>query len=360
MMKNKWVFFSTLLLLFSCEKKEPVEEPLRFVVVEKVSFTKDVPASYFSGFSKAEKEIDVSFRVSGQIEKLPIRVGDRVRKGQLIAQIDDTDYQLQYKEAESGLQEALAEKRRASAHYRRIKILFESDSASRNELDTARADYESSVANVEKGMASVDLSKKRLSYARIYVDNDHCEVSEKVAEIYENVLSGQTIAKLNCGILFEVEIAVPETEIANIQVGQKMDIQFNAISGKTFQGTVTEVGVSSDGAAYPVTISLDQTNTKLRAGMAAKAIIYRQEERLPTLVIPTSAVGEDEKGHFVYLFVSKSADVGIAQRQEVSVGEVTPSGFQITSGLKEGDLVIVKGLRFLRNGKEVRRQQGSK
>ena len=355
-MKSKICFFALFLLVCSCEKKQEEEETLRYVVVEDVTSTIEVPSQYFSGFSKAEKEIEISFRVSGQIETLPIKVGDRIQKGQILAKLDDHDYQLEYKEAESKLQEALAEKRRASSHYKRIKILYESDSASRNELDTARADYESSVANVEKAMATQDLAKKQLSYTTIYADKNYCEVSEKRAEIFENVDIGQTVAVLSCGRKYEVEIAVPETSIAEISVGEQMDIVFNALPDATFSGKVTEVGVVSDGGtAYPVTIALDQYSPQLRAGMAAKAIIYGKEVQEPALVVPFEAVGEDKQGHYVYLFKPDANEEGIAVRQSVEVGDIIPGGFQIRSGLKEGDLIIVKGLRFIRDGKRVKR-----
>lgn len=355
-MKNK-VFLSLLLFFISCGKKEDDEkEIVRNVVVEEVSRTVEIPSMYFSGFSKSQKMIEVSFRVPGQIEKLPIKLGSRVKKGELIASLDDQDYRLELKEAESQLEEGFAEKRRASSHYRRMKVLYESDSVSRNELDTARADYESSFANVEKAEASVDIAKKRLSYTRIYVDKDYCEVSSKDAEIFENVKAGQKIAVLSCGNRFEIEIAVPETSIAEIKVGQKIDIVFYAIKDKVFTGTVSEVGITSlGGTAYPVTIVLDNTYDFLRSGMAAKAIVYGKDERLSSLVVPVEAVGEDEKGRYVYLYISKGKTNGIAKKQRVEVGDILPSGFVITEGLKEGDLVIIKGLRFLRENRPVHR-----
>lgn len=355
-MKNNILLIFSLSLLFSCGKKEEEKESVRNVVVMEATLTKDVPSLYFSGFSKSQKMIDVSFRVPGQIEKLPIKVGDKLKKGRVIGKLDDHDYKLQLQEADSKLQEALAEKRRASSHYQRIKVLYESDSASRNELGTARADYESAVANVEKAMASVDLANKRLSYTKIFVDKNYCEVSSKDAEIFENVEAGQKIATLSCGNRFEVEIAVPETTIADIYVGQKMDIVFYALKDQIFMGTVTEVGITSaEGTAYPVTILLDEITPEIRSGMAAKAIIYGKEEIVPSLVVPIEAVGEDAEGHFVYLYTNESGDQGIAKRQNVEVGEVLPSGFVINKGLKEGDLIIIKGLRFLRDGRKVKR-----
>ena len=93
-MKNKLIFTIFFLSLFSCGKKEVKQEDLRYVIVEEASFSKEVPASYFSGFSKSEKEIDISFRVPGQIVKIPIKVGDQITKGKLIASLDDKHDQI--------------------------------------------------------------------------------------------------------------------------------------------------------------------------------------------------------------------------------------------------------------------------
>ncbi len=349
----------TFLLFFSsCDKKEGQKDPIRPVITEEVGLISKAPPLYFSGFSKSEKFINTSFRVGGKIERIPIKVGDSIKKGQLIAKLDDTDYLLEMQDAKASYEKAQAEARKASAQYRRIKNLYESESASRDELDTYRAANESAKATANTNQSRLDLATKKLSYTTLYASEPYCEVSAKNAEIQENVEAGQTIAVLSCGKKLEVEIAVPETTIADIYEGQAVTIFFNALPNKQYDGVVQEVGVSaSSGTTFPVTVALTKKHAKLRSGMAAKVKIQGKDIPYggPVIVVPIDAVGEDLQGNFVYVFVPKDKDMGVARKVPVTVGEITPGGFVILDGIAKGDEIIIAGVRYLRDGKSVKR-----
>lgn len=353
----------TLLILFAfvsltgCTKKPEIEEEVRPVLTEKVEYYTGRPSLIFSGFSKSEKFISVSFRVGGLIAELPIKVGDRLKRGDLIAKLDETDFFLHVQRAEAALEEAHALLRKSSAQYKRIKTLYESESASRDELDTARAAFESAKAGVEQAESELDLSRKELSYTVLRAEQDHCEVAEKEAEINENVEPGETIATLTCGNILEVEIAVPESDIARIQQGEVVEVYFNTLPGEMFQGIIREVGVAaSEGATFPVTIGLFDQDDRLRSGMAVKAIIPQPQLRDQNMiVVPLEAVAEDQKGNYVYVFEEEGDDIGIAHKVYVKIGELVPQGIVITSGLKPDQEIIIAGLRFLTDGKKVKR-----
>ena len=342
------------LLFIACEKVPTPKEELRPVLTETVEISHTLPPLYFSGFSKAERFINLSFRVSGLIQKLPINVGDRLKGGQVIAELDPTDYIIELQNQVASLDEAEAEARKSTAQYKRIKALYESESASRDELDSARAAHEAAKAAVEQANARVDLAEKQLSYTTLYAEYDHCEVSTKEAEINENVTAGEPIAQLTCGTKLEVEVAIPESEISDIYVGQKTDVIFQAFPNRSFSARVTEVGVSAaGGATFPVTVRLDETSDQLRSGMATKVIFYdekRQEK--PTIIVPIEAVGEDRSGYFVYVY--EGGAEGVVYQERVTIGELRPGGFTITSGLLEGQKVVIAGLRFLYDGKKVK------
>ncbi len=357
-MKILVTFLTPLLLFTSCNKKEAQKDPIRPVITETVGLISKAPPLYFSGFSKSEKFINASFRVGGKIEKIPIKVGESIEKGQLIAKLDDTDYQLEVQDAKASFEKAEAEARKASAQYRRIKNLYESESASRDELDTYRATNEAAKATSNTNQSRLELATKKLSYTTLYADEPYCEVSAKNAEIQENVEAGQTVAVLSCGKKLEVEIAVPETTIADIYEGQVVTIFFNALPNKQFDGIVREVGISSSGGTtFPVTVALTKKYPELRSGMAVKVKIQGKDIPYggPVIVVPIDAVGEDLSGNFVYVFVAKDKDMGIAKKVPVTIGEITPGGFVILDGIAKGDEVIIAGIRYLRDGKEVKR-----
>lgn len=343
------------LLLLGCTKKMPDKQIIRPVMIETIHSVDEFPPMYFSGFTKAEKFLNVSFRVPGLIQKLPIYVGDHLNEGALIASIDPTDYQITLEEKQAALDAAESEARKARSQYKRIKSLYESESVSRDELDQARAANEGAKANVDQALAFVELAKKNLSYTKIYSQYPNAEVVSKEAEINENVKEGEQIATLTYGDRLEVEVAIPETEIVGIRRGKSVEVIVNAIPSKIYRATIKEVGVSSlGGTTFPVTVLFDQVLPEIRSGMAARVIIYDPVQ--PKLIFaPLEAVGEDQDGQFVFLFEPTGDDFGTVKKQTVKVGEIRPNGFTILAGLKEGDEVITAGLRYLKSGMKVRR-----
>ena len=357
-MHKLFVFISiSALFLVGCAKKKDAPDAIRPVLTETLETYRDQPPLIFSGFSKSQKFINVSFRVGGLIEELPIKVGDRLYQGDLIARLDEEDFLLRVQKADAALEEALAEMRKSSAQYKRIKTLYESESASRDELDKARAAYESAKANVEQSDSELDLAKKDLSYTVLRADQNSCEVSEKYVEINENVEAGEPVATLTCGDTLEVEVAVPESEIAAIMQGDIVDVRFNTLPDEVFQGVVLEVGVSSsEGATFPVTVSLFDQDDRLRSGMAVKVFFPRPKiDEQGLLIVPIEAVDQDERGHFVYLFEEEKKEVGIARKTYVEIGDLLPQGIVIRAGLKPKQEIIIAGLRYLVDGKKVRR-----
>ena len=145
---------SCLLVVLSlptaCRETPPPPEPvIRPVRIVQVSSTSGPRTRTFSGVARAQVESTLSFRVAGAIEALPVRVGDRVQPGQLIARLDPVDYELQVKETEAALSQAQAQATNAQADLRRVRSLYENDSASRADLDAAVAGAASANAQVE-------------------------------------------------------------------------------------------------------------------------------------------------------------------------------------------------------------------
>lgn len=354
-------FLMALTLLTSCEKEEKPQELIRPVITETVRERSEFIERVFPGQSKAEVDIKVSFRVSGQVEALPVLVGDRLEEGALIARLDNKDLQLELERAQAALDSAQADYRNASASYKRIKSLYESESASRNELDEARAAFESSEAAVDEASKGVELAKQRLSYAQISAPQGGCSVSEVLTEVNENISAGEPIATLICGSSLKVEIGVPEQFIVSFQKDMGVLVTFDAIKGEIFRAVVREVGVSaSGGTTFPVTLSLIDEHPGMRSGMAVKVrASVKAEGRSASILVPFVAVGEDRSGNFVYVFKEKEAPYGVAEKRQVEVGDLHPEGLEVRSGLEAGEMIITAGVRYLRDGKRVRLQKNT-
>lgn len=344
-------------IMAGCEAETPppapVIRPVRYIEV--TAATGGQPRM-FSGVARAGVETGLSFRVAGTVEQVPVKVGDRVRAGQLIAQIDPIDYELQVRQAEAALRQAEAQASNAEADLRRVQGLYENDNASRDDLDAALAGAASADAQVESFSKQLDLVRRQVAYTGL-----RAAVAGAIAEIRveanENVAAGQVVAVLTSDVEPEVELAVPESLITQIAEGDTVSVRFDALAGRTFEGVVTEVGVSATDLAttFPVSVRLREADREVRPGMAAEVtFLFGADDTTEHFFVPPEAVGEDREGRFVFVARPSDGGLGVARRRAVTVGDFTPTGIEIREGLVGGDLVVTAGVNRIEDGQEVR------
>jgi RND family efflux transporter MFP subunit len=340
----------------TCAKQEPVhEEVLRPVRTDRVVSSGDERVRVFSGLVRAGVESRLSFRVIGTVQRLPVAVGQTVRAGQLIAQIDPHDYELQVQEAEAGLEQARAARRNAEAERDRVRELYENDNASRAQWDQARTGAEASAAQVESLAKRLELARRRLSYTTLTAPTDGAIVSVS-AEVNENVQAGQTIVTLSSGSQPEVVVAIPGSLISGVTEGASVSVSLDALPGEDFDAVVTEVGVAAtDSTTFPVTVRLSSASAAVRPGMAAEVSLrfaaVGDDDRI---FVPAAAVGEDRDGRFVFLLEPQGDGTAIVRRHAVDVGELTTEGLEVTRGLDDGAVIVTAGVRRLEDGRRVR------
>ncbi|GAB4227523.1 MAG: efflux RND transporter periplasmic adaptor subunit [Chlamydiales bacterium] len=351
------LFILIVLFLNACTQQQTEEQNIRPVKTFIVTAQQEKRKNVYSGYAKAAKTIKLSFRIDGNINQLPFKVGQKLQPGDLLAKLDPTDYILQIHSAEAELEKGMAELKNTQAKYRRYKTLYESDSISRNELDAARAAYESARAAVKKAEKHISLAEQKLSYTTLTVEDEDCFVSKIYAEENENIKAGQHIAELICGRELEVEIGVPESEIHQMGLGRLGTIRFNILPDKTFKGIVSEVSIAPNvGTTFPIILTLENHDSQVSIlpGMAAKVFFSPPNSKEPVFMLPIEAVHEDEHGHYVYVYEPIQSGNGVAKKRTISIGEVSPDGIEVIAGLSEGQRVITAGTRFLEEGKVVR------
>jgi RND family efflux transporter MFP subunit len=348
------------LLAVGCGGSAPEPEPIRPVRVEPVFATGGARVRTFTGSAQAGLESRLSFKVPGTIERLAVDVGDRVRSGQLLAELDSRDFELQVEDAEAALRQARARARNAEANLERVRGLYENNNASQTDYDAARAEYDGAAAQVGSLEKRLELARSQLEYTTLRSPLDG-SIADVEVEVSENVRAGQTVATLTAGRRIEVEIALPEAFIGRIRGGQEVTVTFDAQPGVTYTAVVTEIGVTSTGLAttYPVTVRLSEETADVRPGMAAEvAIPFEEGDGRPRVLVPPFAVGEDREGRFVYVAQREEGESAVVHRRAVRVGELSGEGIEILDGLEEGELLITAGVSRLRDGMEVRLPSG--
>ena len=352
------IILLAVVLLIGCDKQEEIVElPLRSVKHQKISYSTDKLVKTFSGVTKAELEANLSFRVSGRVDKIPVNVGDKLEKGQLVARLDNKDYAVLYEQAKAELASAKASLRSAESEYNRTIGLYEKRNASKSQLDTTRASAESAKAQVKASGQQVEAARLQLSYANLYSPQE-CIVSSKPVKENENVSSGQVVVSVNCGSKVEVIVDVPESYIDAVKENQIVTVSLSSVDNSHYSGKVTEIssGSSDQASAFPVTVVLDGSNEALRAGLAAEVeFTQSNDDEENYFILPVTAVAHDEQGDFAFVLTSSESDKqAVVKKTYIKVKEIVQQGVRVTSGLNNGDSVVTAGVTVIRDGMTVK------
>ncbi|SFR54937.1 Barrel-sandwich domain of CusB or HlyD membrane-fusion [Robiginitalea myxolifaciens] len=345
-----------LLATLGCAgEKEEQKELVRPVEYQKVSYANGAEQRTFSGTARTEKIINLSFRSSGILIQLDIRLGQVVKKGQLLGKLDNVESRLNYERSVTSLNSAESQMNTAKLSLDRIRVLYEKGSASLTDFESAKNSYRNAQQSYESAKRSVSIGQEQVNYGFLYAPEDGV-ITSVTAEVDENISPGQTIAVLNAGTEMEIALGLPESIINQVEVGMPVAITLSSLAEQEFQGTVTELSPAIDvnTATYPARVKLNKASEDVKTGMAANVTFAfaEDENHQRALRVPANSVGEDSSGRFVFLVVQEG-DKATVKKNLVKVGNLNSSGFEIIEGLQEGQLIATAGLQTLLDGQEV-------
>ena len=328
----------------------------------------------------------VSFLVSGKVEFVGPREGEHVRKGQVLARIDPTDFTLSVKgaaaqaaNAQAALGKAMHSARpelleqarisleRAEDEYRRMKMLYDSKSLAPNDFQKYKAAYEHAKqeyvqakaggqkedkalakAAYDQAAAHLEVARKALSDARLRAPVSGY-ISKRLIEPGSTASPGSPAFEIIQIDPLEVNVGVPETDVHLVRIGQKADITVPALPGNSFQGTVRVINVSAapETRTYMTRIAVPNPEHLLRVGMVAEAKI-RSDRTVSMVTLPGDAVIRDPQGATqVYVYYPDQRRV---YAKRVEVGATANRDVEIKSGLEGSELIVLAGQAKLRNG----------
>lgn len=328
-----------------CEKQvkeePPPIRPVKYTVVEASGGQRQVT---FSGESSAGVESRLSFKVAGTIDKVKVKVGDTVKKGALIAELEKTDYQLQVQQARASLASAQAQSNNAKSTYARVARMYETESASRSDLDSARAAAQTARANVNAAAKQVELARQQLSYTRLTAPVAG-SIAQVPVEPNENISPGRPIVVLTSGDKPKVTAAVADKYIREVHAADEVEVRFPDLPGQKITAVVSEISPTSSGIGASVTVLLGNASSDVRPGLSADVIFTFGEKNDKThYLLPPAAVGQDDEGEFVYVVEPTEDGLGTVKRVGVTINtEPSEDGIEILEGIKEGDLVVTAG-----------------
>ena len=350
-----FTFFAAL--LFSCKEELKQEETIRPVRWESIKSMNQVQAQTLSGFAQAQNETKLSFKVAGKLTQLRVKIGDKVNRGSLIASLDPTDLQLQLEQSLAQQTSAKAQYLSTKSSFGRMEILYENNSISLNDYESAKAQYENAEAQLNAGNKQVEAARNQVAYTRLTAPFTGV-ISSVMVKANELVASGTVVAVISSDEQLEVRVPVPEKLIYTLEKGQKVGVRFPVLEGKSFRGIITEVSfVADQSSTYPVIVRLEKASDQIRPGMPANVTLTAADSALVNaspIIAPFKAVGEDATGNFVYVIETQDSDIGTVRKQSIEIGKLLSNGFEVIQGLTEGQRVATAGLKSLFDGMKVK------
>lgn len=335
--------------LVSCSKEAPaaVPEP-RDVITHVVEAPQATVTRKFSGVSQASDSAELGFEISGRIIELPAVSGTRYTKGTVLAKLDTASY-------ESQLRQAQAEATRSKEELKRVQQLFETGNSSKAQLDQAIAGHKSAAAALETANRNVTNGVLRMPYDGV--------IGEVLKEEQEVVSGGTPVIRVQGEGAMEIKVGVTAEFINSIKLGMKATASFPTVSKDPIPATVTKVSPqASENTTYPVTLSIDGNNAKLRDGLDGEAILPLPNPNGTVIRVPISCV-VGAAGDQRYVFViKKSGDpanrLGVVEKRTVKIGTLTENAsVEILEGLTAGEVILARGVHRIEAGTEVRIDQ---
>lgn len=337
------------LVVFSCRPaakeesgaEKPIETPFPVKVV-KAEIRELKERLAFTGTIEPWQKMNIVPDISGKIARIYVKEGDRVIKGQLLAELDTQNLRLQLQQAEAALAAARANFEDARKNKERMDRLFQEKAVSEQQYEKIKLAYEASKAQLEQAQAAVNLLRHNLEVSQMRAPFSGIVASKNANEgDVINPMMGSFSASSGVLTLMDfskvkLAIEVSAMEIAKIQKGQMAEIRVPNLPEKVFRGEVNLVNLAADPMTkkFKVEVVVDNPDLILRPGTFGEVII-EVASRAKALVIPQKAIVEDR---FVFVVEGDRA-----RKKEVVIGLQTVNEVEILSGLKEGELVIVEG-----------------
>lgn len=352
-----FLVFAMSATLLSCSNNEQTEEAIRPVYYQKIGESSVSGTRSFAGVSQAENEAKLSFKVGGTLENIHFKLGEPVKKGSVIAHLNDADYKINYQKAVSSKNNTEIQLASAKSSFDRTEKLYAANSASLSDYEKVKSQYESAKTLLKSSKTQVKAAKNQLDYTKLTAPFDG-SVSSMLAKEKEMIGAGMPVIMFSSNGNVEVRSQMPENIIKLVELGKNVTVEFTVLKGSTFEGVISEIGRSTGGSStYPIVIDLLDVNEEVLPGMACKIKMQfeSKQESSNLIVVSADAVAHDEDGNFVYVLkASEETGFFTAVRKPVSLGELTPEGYEINEGLNTGEMIVTAGLSFMYDGRKVR------
>ena len=341
------------MLVSACSRPAPPEEPVRSVKVITVGLGAFESGQEYAGEVRARVESRLGLRVAGKITKRTVEVGQRVKAGQLLAQLDPRDYQLAADAGRAQVVAATTQRDLAAADLTRYRTLKDQNFISGAELERREATLKAAQATVEQAQAQLAGQGNQTGYTQLLADVSGV-VTAVEAEAGQVVAAGTPVVRIAQDGPRDVVFAVPEDKLARVPVGSAVTVR-SWTGGPSLRGTVRELAASADPVTrtFPVKVTLSEKDAGEALPLGATAYVVPQAVAQlagGVIKLPTSALRQEGKGSAVWVLDTASMTV---RSQPVQIATADGNEAVIASGLQPGQKVVSAGVHVLSPGQKV-------
>lgn len=336
--------------LVACSKPAPPDEPIRAVKLMTVGVQPMQSGVEFAGEVRARVESRLSFRVGGKLTARPVEVGQRVKAGQLLAQLDPQDFRLAADAARAQLNAASTQRDLAAADYQRFKALKDQNFISGAELERRETALKAADAQLAQATAQASSQGNQTGYTRLLTDVAGV-ITAVDAEPGQVLAAGAPVLRLAQDGPRDVLFAVPEDKVAAMQPGSRVTVRPWQMS-TSLAGVVREVAASADPVTrtFAIKVSLP-ANSALALGSTVSVLPQALDRSgTPVIKLPTSALLQSGASTVVWVLDAASMTV---RQQPVQVLTADGNEVVVASGLPPGAQVVTAGVHVLSPGQQV-------
>lgn len=338
-------------LLGACSKPEPAPDPVRAVKVVTAGPQSGEFQAEYAGDVRARSESRLGFRVAGKLASRSAEVGQRVKAGQVLAQLDPTDLQLAAQAAAAQVRAAQTQYDLAAADFKRYSELRAQNFISSAELERRETTLKAAQAALAQAQAQGGVQTNQKAYATLVADKPGVVVAVE-AEPGQVLAAGSPVVRLAYDGPRDVVVTVPEQHAPAMAVGMPATVRLWA-GGETLQAKVREVSASADPVSRTFTVKFalpDAARVPLGTTAYAQPQAVGVGSAQGLIKLPTSALRQQGADTAVWLFEPGSRTV---KSQTVVVAAADGNQAVIASGLKGGEQVVVAGVHVLSEGQTV-------
>ena len=366
--KNSIAIIVLGLAMVGCAKHNVIQQPPQGVQARPVAYEQGVASGLrFSAVVMPDMEAPLSFRVPGYVVSLKqvrgqdgrmrdLAEGDHFNRGAILVQIRTSEYQDKVKQASSQIEATEASALKAKLDFERATRLYEAQSITKPEFDSAKAQFDATQAEVRAARAQTSEAEVALRDTSLVMPFSG-DIVKKSVDLGTFVGPGTPVLAVANTDIVKITVGVPDTTVQSIRLGEPVEVTVDAFPNRPFAAHISRISSAADPTTknFDVEVAIANREHLLKTGMigSLKLEMLSLAEKKLSLMVPISAVVQAAGGNYGVFVVAQHTGKEVARLRTVETGAVVGTDITVVSGLTPGDRIITTGANLLKDGQLV-------